>query len=63
MRPTFIGQINLVPQRIGHRAKHLGQLIHEVCREFHCDASLNEKIFWHDVTDLNKFRAKPSSLQ
>jgi hypothetical protein len=49
MRPTFIGQINLVPQQIRYRAKHLGQLIHAVFWESHCDASLDSKTLYRYV--------------
>ena len=59
MRPTLIGQINLVSQRIRYRAKHLGQLIHAVCRESHCDASMNGKALY--VAAFNKSWAKPLS--
>jgi hypothetical protein len=62
MRPTFIGQINLVSQQIRYRAKHLGQLIHAVCRESHCDASLNGKTLYRYVAVFNKFWPKPSSF-
>jgi len=62
MRPTFIGQINLVSKRIRYRAKHLGQLIHAVCRESHCDASLNGKTLYRYVAIFNKSWAEPASF-
>jgi hypothetical protein len=62
MHPTFIGQINLVSQRIRYRANHLGQLIHAVCRKFHCDASLNGKTLYQYVAAFTKSLAKPSSF-
>jgi hypothetical protein len=62
MCPTFIDQINLVSQQIRYRAKHLGQLIHAVCRESHCDPSLNGKTLYRYVAVFNKSWANPSSF-
>jgi hypothetical protein len=62
MRPTFIGQINLMSQQIRYGAKHLGQPIQAVCRKSHCDASLNGKTLYRCVAAFSKSWAKASSF-